>query len=170
MLKYPSDVWQQHMETTYIERYNKMPLNKKEIPIRQKSVKQNVSATFRLCPKYQNTSDILLIHSINDPYWDDDFYDQEKLEFKNNFDRSPEQNEGDGVITDSHVSEKLRYVLIDLWTVNPQLLNTSPLPNFRPPPNLSKYQNPLNDTELITQLQSILGKTQKSYQYRQTSS
>ena len=68
MLNYPSDAWQQHMETTYVEKYNKLHLNKKETPIHQKSVKQNISTTFRPCRKYQNTSHILLIHSINESF------------------------------------------------------------------------------------------------------
>ena len=35
------------------------------------------------------------------------------------------------MITDAHVSDALRYALIYLWTVNPQLLDTSALPNFQ---------------------------------------
>ena len=56
-----------------------------------------------------------------DLYWDDDVYDQEKLGFRNSSDKSLEQIEDDDIITDSHVPNKLRYPLIDLWTGNPQL-------------------------------------------------
>ena len=66
-----------------------------------------------------------------DPYWDGDLYDQEKLEYKDTYNKSNDQIESDDLITDAHLSDALRYALIDLWTVNPHLLDTSALPNFQ---------------------------------------
>ena len=45
----------------------------------------------------------------------------------------------------------------DLWTVNPQLSNTSPLPSFRPLPNFTKKQKRVIDIEFTPQLQSFPG-------------
>ena len=39
--------------------------------------------------------------------------------------------EGDDTITESHVSDTLRYALTDLWTLNPQFPGTSPLPHSK---------------------------------------
>ena len=43
-----------------------------------------------------------------DPYWDDYLYNQQKLRFKHNFEKSPEQIENADIITDSQVLDKLR--------------------------------------------------------------
>ena len=57
------------------------------------------------------------------------------------------------MITDAHVSETLRYAVIDLWTVNPQLPDTSPLPNFRPRPQKQQRQIAVIDDQISQQLQ-----------------
>ena len=75
-----------------------------------------------------------------DPYWDEEIYDQEKLEYKDTYNKPNDQIESDDLITDAHVSDALRYAVIDLWTVNPQLPDTSPLPNFRPRPQNQQRQ------------------------------
>ena len=80
-------------------------------------------------------------------------YGQEKLEYKHNFTKQAEQLKDDDLITDSHVTDKLRYALIDLWLVNPQLLIASPFTNFRPPPNFTKCQKPVEDREIAPYLQ-----------------
>ena len=49
-----------------------------------------------------------------DLYWDEDLYNQEKLEYKDTHSKSNDQIESDDLITDAHVSEALRYALIDL--------------------------------------------------------
>ena len=54
-----------------------------------------------------------------DPYWDEDLYDQDKLEYKDTYNKPNDQIESDDLFTDAHVSDALRYALIDLWTVNP---------------------------------------------------
>ena len=49
-----------------------------------------------------------------DPYWDEDSYDQDKLEYKDTHNKPNDQIESDELITDAHVSDALRYALIDL--------------------------------------------------------
>ena len=60
-----------------------------------------------------------------DPYWDEGLYDQDKLEYKNTYNKPIDQIESDDLITDAHVSDALRYALIDLWTVIPHFPVTS---------------------------------------------
>ena len=147
------------METAYIERYIKIHLTKQEPPTCYKTVTLIIFTTFRPLPgipywepKFTDTQ------YQWDPPWDDDLYNQKKLQFKKNFDKLLEQTEVDAIITNSHVSNQLRKALIDLWTVNPQLPLTSPLPNFTPQPNFTKGQNSVIETEVTPQLQSFPGR------------
>ena len=66
-----------------------------------------------------------------DTYWDEDLFDQDKLEYRDTYNKPNDQIENDNLITDAHISDALRYALIDLWTVNPHLLDTSALTNFQ---------------------------------------
>ena len=88
-----------------------------------------------------------------DPYWDEEIYDQDKLEYKDTYNKPNIQIESDDLITDAHVSEALRYAVIDLWTVNPQLPDTSSLPNFRPRPQNHQRQIAVIDDQILPQLQ-----------------
>ena len=88
-----------------------------------------------------------------DPYWDEEIYDQDKLEYKDTYNKLNDQIEYDDLITDAHVSDALRYAVIDLWTVNPQLPDTSPLPNFRPRPQNQQRQIAVIDDQNLPQLQ-----------------
>ena len=56
-----------------------------------------------------------------DPCWDEDLYNQDKLEYKDTYNKPNDQIERDDLITDAHVSDALRHALIDLWIVNPHL-------------------------------------------------
>ena len=146
------------METAFIQR-DKAHLIKKQTPILNQTVKQEIPTLFR--PLQQITDyepKTIDPHYEQDPYWSDDLYNQEKLEYKNNFNKPPEQIEEDDILTDPLVSDKLRYALIDLWTVNPQLPITSSLPNFATSLCFSKSQKPVKDPKINTQLQSIPGK------------
>ena len=125
----------------------------KETPTNQNTSKRNTPTTFRYPsekphyePQYSDPQ------YEQDHSWDDDNFDQEKLEFKYKFDKSLKQIEDNDIITDSHVSDKLRYALIDLWTVNPLLSIISTLRSFRSLLNLSKCQNPFIDTDFIPQI------------------
>ena len=88
-----------------------------------------------------------------DPYWDEEIYDPDKLEYKNSYNKPNDQIDCDDLITDAHVSDALRYAVIDLWTVNPQLPDTSPLPNFRPRPQNQQRQIAVLDDQILPQLQ-----------------
>ena len=88
-----------------------------------------------------------------DPYWEEEMYNQDELEHKDTYNKPNDQIECDDLITDAHVSDALRYAVIDLWTVNPQLPDTSQLPNFRPRPQNQQRQTAVIDDQILPQLQ-----------------
>ena len=88
-----------------------------------------------------------------DPYWDEEIYDQDKLEYKDTYNKPNDQIECDDLITDAHASDALRYALTDLWTVNPHLPDTSTLPNFPPRPQNQQKQTAVIDDQILPQLQ-----------------
>ena len=88
-----------------------------------------------------------------DPYWDEEMYDQDKLEYKDTYNKPNNQMESDDLITDAHVSDALRYALIDLWTVNPHLPDTSAFPNFPSRPQNLQKQTIVFDDQFLLQLQ-----------------
>ena len=88
-----------------------------------------------------------------DHYWDEEIYDQDKLEYKDTYNKPNDQIECDDLITDAHVSDALQYAVIDLWTVNPRLPDTSALPNFRPRPQIQQRQIAVIDDQILPQLQ-----------------
>ena len=88
-----------------------------------------------------------------DPYWDEQICDQDKLEYKDTYNKPNDHIEPDDLITDSHVSDAPRYAVIDLWTANPRLPDTSPLPNFRPRPQNQQRQKAVIDDQILPQLQ-----------------
>ena len=90
-----------------------------------------------------------------DPSWDEELYDKDKLEHKDTYNKPNDQIECDDLITDAHVSDALRHALIDLWTVNPHLPDTSALPNFRPRPQNQQRHTAVVDDQILPQLQVI---------------
>ena len=54
--------------------------------------------------------------------------------------KTVQQIQDDEKVTDSHISDKHRNALVDLWTVNPQLRNLSPLPEDRPLPTFKNVK------------------------------
>ena len=88
-----------------------------------------------------------------DPYGDEELYDQDKLEYKDTYNKPNDQVECDDLITDAQVSDALRHALIDLWTVNPHLPDTSALPNFRPRPQNQQRHTAVIDDQILPQLQ-----------------
>ena len=142
------------METAYIERSNNMHLIKKETLSRRQL--QKTSTPFRSLPEIPGDEPQFFNPQYQrDPNWYDDLYDQEKLDFKNSFDKSLELF-GLMMISDKHT-----YELNDLWTVNPKLPHTSALPNLRPRLKFTKCQNPVLDREIISLLLSNPGKNTK---------
>ena len=87
-----------------------------------------------------------------DPYWDEELYDQDKLAYKDTYNKPKNQIECDDLITYAHVSDALRHALIDLWTVNPQLPDTSALQNFQPRPQNQQHTAVIDD-QILPQLQ-----------------
>ena len=73
--------------------------------------------------------------------------------YKDTYNKPNDQIESDDLITDSHVSDALRYAVIDLWTVNPQLPDTSPLPKFQPRPHKQQRQIAVLDDQIFPHLQ-----------------
>ena len=88
-----------------------------------------------------------------DRYWDEEIYDQNKLEYKETYNKPNDQIESVDLITDAHVSDALRFALIDLWTVNPHLPDTTALPNFQPRPQNQQRQTAVIDDQILPQLQ-----------------
>ena len=75
------------------------------------------------------------------------------MECKETYNKPNNQIESDDLITDAHVSDALRYALIELWTVNPHLPETSALPNFPPRPQNQQRQTAVIDDQVLPQLQ-----------------
>ena len=75
------------------------------------------------------------------------------MEYKDTYNRPNDQIESDDLITDAHVSDGLRYALMDLWTVNPRLPDTSELPNFQWRPQNQQGQKTVIGNQILPQLQ-----------------
>ena len=69
---------------------------------------------------------------------DEELNSQHTLKKKYSHSKPNGQIKSNDLITDSQVSNALRYPIIDLWTVDTQLLDTSALPNF--PPRQQNHQ------------------------------
>ena len=121
------------MEKTYIRRYKNVHMIHKTLPTYEYDYTDNFETQLRPLPVVV-AYDAFFVDPQNglEPYWVEDLYDQDKLEYKATYTKSNDQIECGDLITDAHVSDALRYSLIDLWTVNPHLLDTSALPNFQP--------------------------------------
>ena len=75
------------------------------------------------------------------------------MEDKDTSNKLNDQIESDDLITDALASDALRYALIDLWTVNPHLPDTTALPNFQPRPQNQQRQIAVIDDQILPQLQ-----------------
>ena len=150
----PSIVWQQQMGKAYIQRHNKMHMIHKTFPTLKHDYTEDIDTQFRPLPEVV-TNDTFFVdpQSGLDTYWDEDLYDQDKLEYKDPHTKSNDQIESDHLIMDAHASDTLRYALIDFWTVNPQLRDTSPLPNIQPRQQNQQRQTALIDNQYLPQLQ-----------------
>ena len=124
-----------------MERYNKKRLLEKETPKHHKTVTKTSLYLFDSYHKYLITNQNSSTHNTNKTSTGMMICTIKTNSYKHNFDKPPEQIEDDDIFTDSHVSDKLRSALIDLWTVHPQLPNTSLLPKFRPLPNLQNVKH-----------------------------
>ena len=126
----------------------------KTLPTYKYDSTDNFDTQFRLLPEVVAYDAYFIDPQYGlDPYWDEDLYDQDKLEYKDTYNKPNDQIECDDLITDAHVSDALRYALIDLWTVNPHLPDTSALPNFQPRPQNQQRQTAVIDNQILPQLQ-----------------
>ena len=75
------------------------------------------------------------------------------MEYKDTYNKPNDKIECDDLIRDAHVSDALRHALIDLWTVNPRLPDTSALPNFRPRLQNQQRRTAVIDDQILPQLQ-----------------
>ena len=144
----PSAVWQQQMEKAYFRRYNNMHIIHKIFPTYEYDYTDNFDAQFRPFPEVVTYDAYFVDPQYGfDPYWDEEIYDHDKLEYKDTYNKPNDQIESDDLITDAHVSDALRYTLIDLWTVNPHLPDTSALPNFPRRPQNQQRQTAVIDNQ-----------------------
>ena len=105
----------------------------KTLPTYKYDYTGNFETPFRPLPGVVTNDAYFVDHQYGlDPYWDEDLYDQDKLEYKDTYNKPNDQIECGDLITDAHVSDALGYALIDLWTVTPHLPDTSALPIFQP--------------------------------------
>ena len=142
----PSVVWQQQKEKAYIGRYNNMHMIHKTHPTYEYDNTYNFENQFRPLPDVVAYDTYFVDPQYGfDTYWDEDLYDQDKLEYKETYNKPNDQIESDDLITDAHVADALRCALTDLWTLNANLPDTSPLPNFQPKPQNLKTQIAVTD-------------------------
>ena len=142
------------MEKAYVQRYKNIHMIQKTLPKYKHDYTDNSDTQFRPLPEVvQNKTYFVDPQHGLDSYWVEDFYDQDKLAYKDTYNKPIDQFESDDSITDAHVSDALRYALIDLWTVNPRSLDTSALPNFQPRPQNQQRQIAVIDDQILPQLQ-----------------
>ena len=150
----PSVVWQQQMEKAYIRRYNNIHITHKIFPTYKYDYTHNFDLQFRSLPEFVAYDAFFVDPQYGfDPYWVEELHDQDKLEYKDTYNKPNDQIEYDDLITDAHVLNALRHALIDLWTVNPHLPDTSALPNFRPRPKNQQRHTAVIDDQILPQLQ-----------------
>ena len=142
------------MEKAYIRRYSNMHIIHKILPTYEYDYTDNFDTQIRPLPEI-NAFDAYFVDPQNgfEPYWDEELYDQDKLEYKDTYNKPNDQIECDDLITDAHVSDALRHALIDLWTVNPHQPDTLALPKFRPRPQNQQRQTAVIDDQILPQLQ-----------------
>ena len=142
------------MEKAYIRRYNNMHIIHKIFPTYEHDYTDNFDTQFRPLPEVVAYDAYFVEPQYGfDPYWDEEIYNQDRLEYKDTYNKPNNQIESDDLITDAHISDALRYALIDLWPVNPHLPDTSALPNFPPRPQNQQRQTAVIDDQFLPQLQ-----------------
>ena len=150
----PSVVWLQQTEKAYIRKYNNKHMIHKTLPTYDKDYTNKIDTQFRPLPEVVSYDTYFVDpHYGLDAYCDKDLHDLDKLEYKDTYNKPKDQIESDDFSTDAHVSDALRNALIDLWTVNPHLPDTSALPNFQPRPQNQQKQIAFIDDQILPQLQ-----------------
>ena len=75
------------------------------------------------------------------------------MEYIDKYNKPNDQIEDDDLITGAHESDVIRKALIDIWTVNPQLPDTSSIPNFQPGAQNQQNQVTVIADQTLPQLQ-----------------
>ena len=164
----PSVVWPQQMEKAYIRRYNNMHMIHKTLPTYEYEYTVNFETQFRPLPEVIAYETYFVRPQYElETYWEEDLYDYHKLEYKDTYNKPNDQTENDDLITDAHVSDALRYALIDLWTLNPHLRDISALPSFQPRSQNQQMQIAVVDGQFFPQLQETPTDSQCLSRYQQ---
>ena len=99
----PSVVWQQQMENAYIRRYNNMHMIHKTLPTYEYDYTGNFETQFTPLREVVAFDAYFVEPQYGlDTYWDEDSYDQDKLEYKGTYKKPNDQIESDDLITDAH--------------------------------------------------------------------
>ena len=97
------------MGKAYIQRYNVMHIIQKILPTYEYDYTDNFETQFRPLPEVVTFDANFVDPQYGfDPYWDDEIYDQDKLEYRDTNNKPNDQIECDDLITDAHVSDVLR--------------------------------------------------------------
>ena len=137
----PSIFWWQEMQKTYTQRHNnKQIINKNDsnilTPIHRRLYYLIYTSPRSRCLRHIHRGPQILMWPLLGwiLIW------SKQWENKYNHNEASNQVESNDLFTDSHVSDARWFVLIDLWTVNPQLSFTSPLAYFPPKPQNHQKQ------------------------------
>ena len=86
----------------------------KTLPTYEYDYTDNFDAQFRPLPEVVAYDACFVDHQNGlDHYWDEDLYDQDKLEYKDTYNKPNDHIECHDLITDAHVLDALRYALIE---------------------------------------------------------
>ena len=142
------------MGKAYLQRYNNMHMIHKTLPTDEHDYTDIFDTQFRPLPEVV-AYDTYFVDPQQGlyPYWDEDLNDQDKLEYKDTYNKPNDQIESDDLVPDAHVSYVLQNALIDLCTVNPNLPDTSALPNFQSRPQNQKRQTAVINNQILPQLE-----------------
>ena len=108
------------MENACITTYNETHVDQRHQIVWDEDLMKNFETTFRPLPLIDNYDPYFEDPQYGrDPYWDEEIYDQEKLDFHTNY-TSESEVEPDDWETDRKIKPFFTYVTIDLWSPNPQ--------------------------------------------------
>jgi len=113
----PTVVWQQQMETAIVHTYNITYKADKPLPEYDRDYTKNFEPDFRPLPTIEDYDPYYVDPDYGrDPYWDEDLYDQHKLDFICNLSCHTDNNETDEpIVTEGLIPN----ALIHLWEPHP---------------------------------------------------
>ena len=103
------------MEKAYLKRHNIVHIILKTFPAYKYDYTHNFESQLRPLPEVFAYGTYFVDPRYGlDPYWEEDLYDQDKLEYKYTYNKPNDQIESDDLSTDAYVSDALPYASIDL--------------------------------------------------------